>query len=194
MMQKNGKTRTRAKKTHPKYLTADQAKRLIDTPYKNRPHHRLAIWTGLHGLRASEIINLEARDLDLTRGFIFVREGKGGKDRLVPMTAGYEKEIKEYLELRELQPQDRLFPMTRQGLYQMIKRYGGLSGIEKERGEPVTVHSLRHTYGVQSVLAGVDLRSLQRAMGHSSLEITAIYLEMTAEDLKKAYEKNPLPY
>lgn len=177
------------------YLTAEEAQKLLVAPYKTDPAHRLVIHTGLHGLRATEIINLQVKDVDLEERTICVRQGKGKKDRIVPATPDYCDNIRHYTEQHDLKPVDKLFSIgTRQHLYQIIRRYGKRSGLEEAKGQPITVHSLRHTYAVLSLKSGVNLRSLQMALGHASLDTTAIYLDLLAADLQEDYRNHPLPY
>lgn len=188
------KGRTRAKRELPKYLEEKDALTLLQTPYKAHIDHILMIWTGLHGLRASEIINLRVKDINLEERYLTVRQGKGGKDRIVPLSPELCTELSKYIKIFELSPESRLWDITRQGLYSIVRRYGKLSGIEERRGDPVTPHTLRHTYGVASVNAGIDIRTLQKTMGHSDLSTTAIYLDVTARDVREKYRSNPLQW
>jgi predicted RNA-binding protein with TRAM domain len=141
------------------------------------------------GLRESEVINLQRKDFHFDEELLFIREGKGQKDRVVPLNHAVLKDMAlKYA--KDLQPDDKLFDITRHGVYGLVKRYAKRAEIERN----VHPHQLRHSFAVYSLKSGVDLRSLQKMLGHSRLETTAIYLQLTAGDLLEVTRNHPLPY
>lgn len=124
------------------------------------------------GLRVSEVVNL--RPQDLSEGSIMVRQGKGQKDRAVPIPADLEKSLREYVSLRGGRGPVPIFRIsTRQArnvVYDAIKE----AGITKK----VSPHILRHSYGRQCVINGLPLNVLQQWMGHAHIGTTYIYVQL----------------
>lgn len=131
-----------------------------------RPHHKFAIKLGaLQGMRISEIINLQIKDVDFGRKTIHIREGKGGKDRYIPIAPPLKK--KDF----DLLP----FKIGVRALQKAFKNYAIKSGIQKD----VHFHTLRHSAITHWLDSGVDLHTIQQWAGHSSLSITQIYLHLS---------------
>ena len=152
------------------------------------------------GLRVSELVGLKATQLNLEAGFVRTF-GKGSKERLVPIGEKAVEAIKIYL----LQGRPRLTkgiqvpflflnpsgkPMTRQGFWKAIKKYGKKSGIDKR----ITPHNVRHSFASHLLEAGADLRSVQMMLGHADIATTQIYTHVTRERLKTLHERcHPRP-
>ncbi len=133
------------------------------------------------GLRVSELISLTQEDIDLSRGFVKVR-GKGNKERLVPLG---EKAIAA-LDLPSLKlRQARLFPMTRQGFWKLLKKYAKLAGIQKS----ISPHQLRHSFATHLIERGADIRGIQALLGHADLSTTEIYMHVDQKRLHELYDK-----
>lgn len=146
----------------------------------------LAIYYGC-GLRRSEGINLDIKDILLDRNLIYVRKGKNYKERYVPFTDGVREDLKNYIELsRPLllkHPSSVLF-ISNQGKGMrgntMLHRLNQLkerAGIDKEAG----LHSLRHSIATHLLESGMELEKIKQFLGHSSLESTQIYTHIAAE-------------
>lgn len=144
------------------------------------------------GLRASEVVNLKAGDINFEAGFITV-QGKGSKERVVPINETALNTIKQYIE--ELRPKllgkkmsPCLFlrkggkPMTRQRLWQLIKTYSKGLSIK------ISPHTLRHCFASHLLDGGADLRALQKMLGHTDISTTQIYTKVTPERLKKIHK------
>ncbi|MBI4847781.1 MAG: site-specific tyrosine recombinase XerD [Nitrospirae bacterium] len=144
------------------------------------------------GLRASEVVNLKAGDINFEAGFITV-QGKGSKERVVPINETALNTIKQYIE--ELRPKllgkkmsHYLFlrkggkPMTRQRLWQLIKTYSKGLSIK------ISPHTLRHCFASHLLDGGADLRALQKMLGHTDISTTQIYTKVTPERLKKIHK------
>jgi len=133
------------------------------------------------GLRAGEGVRLQVRDIDSQRMMVYVRQGKGGKDRYVPLPHRSLALLREYW--RWNRPRPWLFPdrrkpaepMCRKHLYYVFKAALRTSGIQKN----VNVHTLRHSYATHLLEAKVDLRVIQEMLGHKSPKTTAIYTHLT---------------
>lgn len=147
------------------------------------------------GLRLSELCALN-RYLDLGRGEISVR-GKGGKLRVVFLSADAKRSIKDYLEKRT-DAEEALFisfsknkknlkvigRITPRAVQRLINFYSRKAGIVKK----VTPHSLRHIFATDLLMNGADLRSVQELLGHSNVSTTQIYTHLTNKQLKEVHE------
>jgi integrase/recombinase XerD len=146
------------------------------------------------GLRASEAVGLELADVDLEEGLLRAR-GKGAKERLVPVGSKASTAVSAYC--RSARPalagervgQRQLFlngrggPLTRQGLYKIVKGHARRAGLERK----MSPHTLRHSFATHMLAGGCDLRSLQEMLGHADLSTTQVYTHLSAERLKDAY-------
>jgi integrase/recombinase XerD len=181
----------------PQVLTRDEVSMLLSAPRGTDPaalrDRALLELMYACGLRASEAIGLDVRDVDLERGVLRAR-GKGSKERLVPVGREAIAAARAYLDrgrpaLVGLGDEPRLFVnrrgrgLTRQGLYKIVQRYAKAVGLD-DRMSP---HTLRHTFATHLLAGGCDLRSLQEMLGHADIATTQIYTHLSAERLKDAY-------
>ncbi|NOZ00449.1 MAG: site-specific tyrosine recombinase XerD [Deltaproteobacteria bacterium] len=153
------------------------------------------------GLRISEALGLEMRDVNLVQGFVLAR-GKGDKERVVPVSEPCIEAVRLYLE--EARPallakqrsrgkvtRDSLFVtargsgLTRQGFYRNLRNYGITANLARR----VSPHKLRHSFATHLVDHGADLRSVQEMLGHADISTTEIYTHVTSKRLRKVYEK-----
>ena len=145
------------------------------------------------GLRASEAIGIDASDVDLTDGVLRAR-GKGSKERVVPIGRMAVDAVRRYIErgrpeLVKGRAVSRLFvnfrgePLTRQGLYKIVRRHAVSAGLD-DRMSP---HTLRHTFATHLLAGGCDLRSVQEMLGHADVATTQLYTHLTSERLKDVY-------
>ena len=183
----------------PQVLSRDEVARLLSAPKGTDPaalrDRALLELMYACGLRASEAIGLDVRDVDLTLGALRAR-GKGSKERMVPIGREAVAATKAYVERGRpafvgLGDEPRLFVnrrgggLTRQGLYKIVQRHARDVGLE-DRMSP---HTLRHTFATHLLAGGCDLRSLQEMLGHADIATTQIYTHLSAERLKDAYFK-----
>ncbi len=190
------------KKLPPK-LTKQDALRLLEVVY-NYPYgtkflryrnHAIFSTFIFAGLRKQELLNLKFTDVDLENLTIFVRQGKGSKDRIIPMSYTLAQTLKRYLEERK--KLGRTCPeffvssrcnmgFTDSGLKVLTDRIREVSKIR------FTVHKLRHTFATLMLEGGCDIYSLSKMMGHSDIKTTTIYLAASAEHLRSQMTKHPL--
>jgi len=179
----------------PKSLTREEVKRLLSVIPEGRKRDRLIVML-LYGagLRVSELCNLKIGDVDLDRGIITVRGGKGAKDRVIPIPASLADMIRDYIASRSddseyvivEERRRKKGKLSTKTVWYLLKRYGEKAGVE------VTPHRLRHSFATHMLERGVDIRAIQELLGHSNLSTTQIYTRVTVEHLKKAQEKAKL--
>lgn len=185
-------------KTIPKYLTYEEVDSLLNMPLNTIYDYRTKAMLELlyaTGMRISELLSLRHSNINFESETILV-EGKGGKERIVPIneTAKYYlslylKEyrpslIKHHKDYEELFLNNRGTPITRQGLYKLLKQLAQRNHIEKE----LSPHILRHSFATHLLNNGADLRVIQELLGHSNISTTEIYTHVSKEHIKKEYE------
>ena len=147
------------------------------------------------GLRVSELINLKILNVNLEAGFVRVL-GKGAKERVVPIGSAARDGIAAYIDearprLLKTQVSPYLFvaragkPMSRQGFWKLIKRYGLRAGITKK----ISPHMLRHSFASHLLEGGADLRAVQVMLGHVDIATTQIYTHVAQKHLKHLHAK-----
>ena len=189
----------RAFKALPRFLTTAQVEALLAAPDVATPLgvRDRAILEVLYatGLRVSELIGLKPRDLDLEVGLLTCF-GKGRKERLVPMGRAARQWVQRYLDTARLgfardRPAVRLFlsqrggPLSRMGLWGIVRRHAVSAGVERI----LTPHVLRHSFATHLLENGADLRALQAMLGHADISTTQIYTHVTRERLRKIYDQ-----
>lgn len=179
----------------PPYISQSLVERLWETLLKENefgPRDR-AIFALLYstGLRVSELTNLKLRDVDLARGQVRVRQGKGGKDRLVPLAGRARQELACYLseERPKLNPQsEHLFlnrhgkPLSVRSIQKLMRRLSHWVGIAG-----ITPHSLRHAFATHMLERGADLCTIQELLGHALLTTTERYTKVSLRQLRKIH-------
>lgn len=183
------KTPKRSKKL-PVVLSQTEIKNLIDMT-DNFKHRLIIELLYSTGLRLSECINLKYSDLDLNENIGWVRMGKGSKDRIFIISETFKKDLLDYKEKNASNGKGYIFlvngkKMTYRGIQHAIKVSAARAGIEK----PVHVHTLRHSFATHLLENGVDIRKIQKLLGHSNLQTTQIYTQVSSEEIKKI--KSPL--
>jgi integrase/recombinase XerD len=147
------------------------------------------------GLRASEAIGIEVGDIDLDEAVLRAR-GKGSKERVVPVGRAAVQAVRIYLErgrpalvhggiVAQLFVNFRGEPLTRQGLYKIVRRHAATAGL----AERMSPHTLRHTFATHLLAGGCDLRSVQEMLGHADVATTQLYTHLSSERLKDVYFK-----
>ncbi|GAA0840704.1 hypothetical protein GCM10008915_36840 [Bifidobacterium pullorum subsp. gallinarum] len=143
------------------------------------------------GVRISELAGIEMHDIDWKDRTIVVY-GKGRKERLVPFSRTLEKQLRLYLEIRGVLDHDKVFvnidndPFQVRGIQQAIQLYGKEARI---KGVRVSPHTFRHTFAKMYVMNGGDSFSLQKILGHTSLEIVRMYVNLFGTDVSAQHAK-----
>ena len=188
----------RQDKPQPRTLNVDQALSLMQTDLEPSPKNLrdLALAELLYGsgLRISEALGLNLGDIDLGQGIVQVR-GKGGKERLAPITDAGRDRLKAYLEQRNgfnPDPQEQaLFlglrgkRLQRREANRILARLSKLAGLPQE----ISPHVLRHTFATHLLQSGADLRSVQELLGHSRISTTQRYTHLNLETVIQIYDQ-----
>jgi len=148
------------------------------------------------GLRASELFNLELNDFNKDEKFIFIRQGKGKKDRIIPLGENVFTNLLDYIEkirpklvikkaVKYIFVKSNLKKLDGDVLKVIFKRARINSNFKKY----IHPHMLRHTFATHLLNNGADIREVQLLLGHSNLKATEIYLNLTTNHLKEVYVK-----
>lgn len=188
----------RVEKKAPAILTVEEIDLLLRQPdettakgVRDRAMLELLYATGI---RVSELIHLQLRDLNWQMGYIICEEE--GKERIVPFGNQARKALEQYTgEARDKLLKGResgtLFvncsgkPMSRQGFWKILKGYAAGAGITAD----ITPHTLRHSFAAHMLQNGADLKSLQEMLGHSDISTTQMYLNMGIYKIREVYQK-----
>lgn len=174
--------RPRRGRALPKVFSKDEVRRILNAARNGK--HKLILWIVYScGLRRSEIINIRLADLDRERGILFIKEGKGRVDRIVPVSEKVWEKIDDYM--ASFVPVEFLFEGAGGGrysvesVYQVFKQALKRAGINKDVG----VHSLRHSYATHLHESGLDIKYIQELLGHKSSKTTEIYTHVSRRNL-----------
>jgi integrase/recombinase XerD len=171
-------------KTLPVVLSKEEVLRLFAA--MPQLTYRLLLMTAYSaGLRLSEVAQLKVGDIDPSRMLIRVRQGKGRKDRYVPLSATLLNVLEGFAKLAH--SEEWLFPGQRPGHYLSLRTVARActsaaqaAGLTKH----VTMHTLRHSFATHLLESGIDLRTIQKLLGHSKLETTTKYTHVTEARLR----------
>jgi len=174
-------------------LTVDEAYKLIEKITQNsipslKLRNKMILLTFvLCGLRVSELCNVQISDLDFKNKTLHVIDGKGGKNREVPLFDEMLPELKEFIKTRPHES-EYLFtkkhngePLVPRTVYALIKDHVGKAKIKKNIG----CHSLRRTSASIQLLSGNNIRFIQQNLGHSNIGTTMLYLQVDKEEIKE---------
>jgi integrase/recombinase XerD len=183
----------------PKVLNRGEVQKLLDQPRGTAPtalrDRALLELMYACGLRASEAIGIEISDVDLELAVLRAR-GKGSKERVVPIGRAAIQAVRIYLErgrpalvhggiVAHLFVNFRGEPLTRQGLYKIVRRHATSAGL----ADRMSPHTLRHTFATHLLAGGCDLRSVQEMLGHADVATTQLYTHLSSDRLKDVYFK-----
>lgn len=187
----------------PPKLNRQDALRLLEVAY-NYPYkytflryrnHAVFATFILAGMRKKELLNLKLTDVDIDNLSIFINQGKGSKDRVVPICYTLAETLKRYLKernrLKKTCPEfftslNRNIGFTETGIKRLVETMRKASGLD------FTIHKLRHTFATLMLEGGCDIYSLSKMMGHNDIKTTTIYLAASAEHLRAQITKHPL--
>jgi integrase/recombinase XerD len=170
------KKERRAKKL-PIAITKQEYESLIE--HTKSPKHKLAFYLGFNsGLRVSEVVKLEQRDIDIAGSKIFIRMGKGSKDRIAPMPKGFQKKYQDLLPLG----------IGVRALQKAFRNSAEASGLLKVK-PTAHFHSLRHGFATYFLEQGGNIQLLKVLMGHTNISTTDIYNQLNPKVALDAYKE-----
>lgn len=187
----------RAAKRLPKAFDTSQTEAIASQPEADAKGRRDRLLIELlygAGLRVSELVGLRIEHYRRDEAVLEVH-GKGGKVRFVPLPTETTAQLESYLQVARPQLAksasaflilgDRGQPLSRQGVFNRIRKFAQAAGIERSAGP----HTLRHSYAVDLLKGGADLRAVQELLGHASIATTQIYTQLDVSEIKKRYAK-----
>jgi len=130
------------------------------------------------GMRRGELLALRVIDINLQSQCIYIRNGKGNKDRVIPIASTIKQPLLSYIEKGHLKPSERLFPIQARRVYTIVKHYAQAAGIDN-----LSPHGLRHYFATALLERGAPLRAIQELLGHADISTTAIYLDLVPQHL-----------
>ena len=177
--------RPKREKLLPNVLSKEEVKAILDAP-KNIKHKAMLSLIYSCGLRCGELINLKPEHIDSKRGLVIIKQAKGRKDRITPLSLKILVLLRNYFML--FKPKYYLFEGQNLGekydersLQLVLKQ----SVVKAKINKPVTLHWLRHSFATHLLEAGTDLRYIQELLGHSSSKTTEIYTHVSNKELQK---------
>jgi site-specific recombinase XerD len=187
----------------PSKLSKQEAQRILEVidnyPYDNKflRYRNYAIFATfiMAGLRKNELLKLKCNDVEIENLSLFIRQGKGNKDRVVPINYKLAEILNKYLiERKRLNKTCPEFftsytynqGFTHSGLVRIVAR------IKKASGIKFHIHKLRHTFATLMLEGGCDIYSLSKMMGHNDIKTTTIYLAANIDHLRAQIVKHPL--
>ena len=177
--------RPRREKRLPNVLSKQEIKAILEAP-TNLKHRALLSLIYACGLRRSEVLNLTLKDVLSDRNLLFIRQSKGKKDRVVPISHKIIEMLRDYY--KAFKPKTWLFEgqytgeqYSERSLQLVLKQALQKAGNKK----PVSLHWLRHSYATHLLESGTDLRYIQELLGHSSSMTTEIYTHVSTQNLQQ---------
>lgn len=174
----------------PVVLSRSEVRQLLKTPKLLKHRLVLAMLYGC-GLRCFELRNLQLKDLDFDRRMVHIRQGKGRKDRYVPLAELQIRGLKKYLAAEN--PSTWCFngydrknnptALSTRGVQWIVREARKNSGIQKE----ITTHSLRHSYATHLLEMGLDIMSVKDLLGHADIQTTLTYLHVAQLGRQKPF-------
>lgn len=177
--------RPKREKVLPNVLSKEEIKAILEAP-KNLKHKAMLSMIYSCGLRRSELLNLIPNDIDSKRNVVIIRQSKGKKDRITPLSPKILELLRNYY--KEYSPKIYLFEgqekntqYSARSLEEVLKKSIKLAKINK----PVTLHWLRHSYATHLLESGTDLRYIQELLGHNSSKTTEIYTHVSTKNIQQ---------
>lgn len=160
-----------------KYLEKSKVDEILERARINKRDYLLILTLWRTGIRNSELVNLKKKDIKDNR--IIIHQGKGHKDRWVPL----DKNLRTLLEYHtaDMTLDDRVFPISTVQVRNIVHKYQG--------DEYIKPHTFRHSFAVYYLKSGGNIRVLQKILGHSDLNTTAVYLDLIGEDIINDFNK-----
>lgn len=179
----------------PRILDEGEICRLIDAAKRNRRDTAIILLLLDTGLRASELASLSRGDVNLDDGSLLVRHGKGNKSRYVYISPTTIRALRLYLSRRKdtdpsLFLSQRGETLNRDSLRLLVYRLSQKAGLSNGTNDRrISPHTIRRTFAVMYVKQGGDPHSLQRLMGHTSIRMSELYVNLAGRDIKEAHDR-----
>jgi len=172
-------------KTLPNYVQTSDIDQIVDW-IKSKQSHKSSIDRDLAllqtakrtGMRRSELANLRVKDLSADQNRLFVRGGKGDKDRVIPIHPDLKESLASLCEGRS--DDERVFSLKPRSLGNKFRDWSNRAGVD------LHTHSFRHHFATSLVEKGANIRAVQELLGHTNLNTTQVYLSVTADHLEDA--------
>ena len=161
-----------------KYYGKEQIDEVLERARKdsNQRNYLMILTLWKTGMRCADLTNLKKKDIT---DVITIRQGKGNKDRVIPLDNSLGDLLKFYTSNMTLE--DVIFPLTNAQVRNICHRYQGNLDVHP--------HTMRHSFSVHCLKSGMNIRVLQKILGHTDLNTTAVYLDLIGEDIKEDYKK-----
>ena len=169
----------------PNVLSKEEVKAILDA-HSNIKHSMMLSLIYSCGLRRSELLNLKPTDIDSKRKLVIIRQSKGKKDRVVPLSEKILPILRQYYKLYKpaiwlFEGQNKGEQYSAKSLENVFKQALAKAHIKR----PATLHWLRHSYATHLLESGTDLRYIQDLLGHKSSKTTEIYTHVSTKSLQK---------
>ena len=175
----------------PKALSKKETERIFSVPLSTARDTALLELLYSAGIRVSELVNIKLLDVNFAECFLKV-QGKGSKERLVPLGSKALSAIRQYIESERnklVNPTAELFlshngkALTRQAVWQIVRRLSRTTGLLKN----ISPHTFRHSLATHLIENGADVRTVQEILGHANIATTQIYTSVSREHLRRVY-------
>jgi len=179
-------------------FTAEDVRQMLKAA-QNRRHaerdHTVILLLYDTAMRAGELVSLKLEGVDLERGWLHVK-GKGGAERMVPLGQTARRALWRYIHLfrpepllpamREVFLNERREPLSVYGVWRIVRRVAETAGVNGKRLSP---HTLRHAAAEDFLRNGGDAFTLQKLLGHTTLAVTRMYVDLVAKDVAEAHKR-----
>ena len=165
----------------PEVLSKEEVKKILEVSETRKSKLIMSLLYS-SGLRVSELVNLKPSEIDFEEKIGWVRQGKGGKDRMFVISEELSRKLKDYLKRKK--EHQYIFskekPLTPRNIQKIVKNARHKAEITKK----ATPHTLRHSFATHLLESGTDIRLIQSLLGHASLNTTQLYTHVSKEQLK----------
>ncbi len=166
------------------YLEREQVDQILESARTTNLRDYLIIrvlWRT--GVRLNELINIKPSDVEWANQVVNITKAKRGKQRRVLLDENTLKMLSDYISERDTHDNQPVFALQHRQIENIVKKYGRMIGVD------IHPHTLRHSFAIHLVRSGMDIRRLQLLLGHSSLNMTQIYLQFKDDDIREIYQK-----
>ncbi len=178
----------------PVFLSVSEAERIVEAAA--RPRDRTLILCALDlGMRSAELCSLRVERVDFETMQVLVFQGKGGKDRYIPIASRLERHLRDWIGIRTTgyvfhSPAKPDKPLSTRSVRYLVAKCAAAAAITRpDPAQTISPHKLRHTFATRLLQRGVDLLVVRDLLGHASIATTQIYLHTDVERLRSAVDR-----